>query len=111
MTRRSIRQKLILISMCTTTAALLLACVLFLCYDYVTFRDSDLQALDTLATTVGAGSAAAVSFQDPTSAREALEALAGHDNVLWARVHTIDGAEFATYARAGVAPGPAPARA
>ncbi len=109
MTRRSIRQKLILISMCTTTAALLLACVLFLCYDYVTFRDSDLQALDTLATTVGAGSAAAVSFQDPTSAREALEALAGHKNVLWARVHTLDGAEFVTYARAGVAPGPAQA--
>jgi signal transduction histidine kinase/ActR/RegA family two-component response regulator len=107
MTRRSIRQKLILVSMCTTTAALLLACVLFLRYDYVTFRDSDLKALDTLATTVGAGSAAAVSFQDEGSALEALQTLAGHANVRWARVHTIDGAVFATYARPGVVPGPA----
>ena len=59
MQRASLKRQLILISMCTTTAALLVACTLFLCYDYVTFRDSDLASLDTLATTVGAGTAAA----------------------------------------------------
>ena len=38
MSGSSLRQKLILVSMCTTTAALLLACALFLVYDYATFR-------------------------------------------------------------------------
>ena len=103
MTGRSIRQKLILISMCSTTAALVLACGLFLTYDYVAFRDSDLASLETLATTVGAGSAAALSFDDTATAEEALAALALHARVREARVYTREGALFAAYGRDGAA--------
>ncbi len=116
MTSRSIRQKLMLVSMCTTAAALLLACVLFLVYDYARFRDSDLASLETLATTVGSGAAAAVSFGDVLVAQEALDALASHANVRAARVHALDGRVFAAYSRDGaVAPSvahgaPAPGR-
>jgi signal transduction histidine kinase/CheY-like chemotaxis protein len=105
MSGSSLRQKLILVSMCTTTAALLLACALFLVYDYATFRDSDLASLDTLATTVGSGTAAAVSFGDVATAQEALDALAVHGNVLAARVYTDHGTLFAKYLRE---PRPAP---
>jgi signal transduction histidine kinase/ActR/RegA family two-component response regulator len=107
MQRASLKRQLILISMCTTTAALLVACTLFLCYDYVTFRDSDLASLDTLATTVGAGTAAAVSFGDVPTAQEALDALAGHVHVQTARVYTDQGIVFAEYRRAGAAAVPA----
>ena len=100
MTRGSIRDKLILVSMCTTAAALMLACVLFLAYDYVNFRDSEFAALDTLATTVGTGTAAALSFDDVSAAQETLDTLAEHRNVRWARVYTADGSPFAGYAGA-----------
>ena len=103
MTSRSIRQKLILVSMSTTAAALLLACALFVVYDYATFRDSDLAGLDTLATTVGGGAAAALSFGDVAVAQEALDTLAGHANVRSARVYTLDGEIFASYVRDGAA--------
>ncbi len=97
--RRSVKQKLTLVSMCATTVALVLACALFLAYDYTTFRDQELRALDTLATTIGAGSTAALSFDDPETAREALGPLAAHPSVVFARVHTADGRLFAAYAR------------
>ncbi len=108
MTSRSIRQKLILVSMGTTAAALLLASALLLVYDYATFRDSDLAALDTLATTVGGGAAAAVSFDDVAVAREALDTLAGHANVRSARIHTLDGSVFASYVKHGAVSTPDP---
>ncbi len=98
---RSIRQKLIAVSMCTTTAALLLACLLFLAYDYAAFRDLEIRALETLATTVGAGSSAAVSFGDRPTAQEALDTLAAHPNITHASVHGIDGVILARYLRAG----------
>ncbi len=94
---RSIRQKLIVVSMCTTTAALLLACLLFLAYDYAAFRDLEIRALDTLGTTVGAGSSAAVSFADRSIAQEALDTLAAHPNITHASVHTLDGTTLARY--------------
>ncbi len=99
--RRSVKQKLTLISMCATAVALLLACALFLAYDYATFRDQELRALDTLATTIGAGSTAALSFDDPETAHEALASLASHPGIVFARVHTPDGRLFAAYAPEG----------
>jgi signal transduction histidine kinase/ActR/RegA family two-component response regulator len=94
--------------MCTTTAALLLACVLFLAYDYAAFRDLDVRALQTLGTTVGAGSSVAVSFRDRSIAQEALDTLAAHPNVTHASVHDLDGVQLARYIRAGADASQAP---
>ena len=99
MTRHSIKQKLTLVSMAATTAALLLACLLFLADDYVNFRDAEVRALETLGTTIGAGSMAALSFDDAHTARESLETLSAHANVTSARVHAADGTLFAQYVR------------
>lgn len=100
MTGRSIKHKLTLVSMGTTTAALLLACLLFLAYDFVTFRHLEIRALETLGTTIGAGSTAALTFADPATAREALAPLASYPNVTYAGVHDVDGELFAEYVRA-----------
>jgi signal transduction histidine kinase/CheY-like chemotaxis protein len=111
MKRRSIKQTLTLVSMGATTAALLLACTLFLAYDYTTFRDEELRGLATLGTTIGAGSMAALSFDDPDTAREALQALKAHGNVMAGRVHGADGTVFARYDHPSTPGGPAGADA
>jgi signal transduction histidine kinase/ActR/RegA family two-component response regulator len=110
MKRRSIKQTLTLVSMGATTAALALACTLFLAYDYTTFRDEELRSLETLATTIGAGSTAALSFDDTDAARESLQTLTAHGNVIAARLHRADGAVFVQFDR-GPVPTPAPAPA
>ena len=99
MSRRSIKQKLILISMCTTTAALLLASGLFMAYDYVTFRAQDVRALTTLATTIGDGSGASITFDDVAAAEGTLATLTGHPNVTRAYLYRPDGTLFARYVR------------
>ncbi|MGI8673418.1 MAG: ATP-binding protein, partial [Luteitalea sp.] len=96
---RSIKQKLILISMCTTTAALLLASALFMTYDYVTFREQDLRALGTLATTIGDGSGASITFDDVGAAESTLATLTAHRNVTRAYLYRPDGKLFARYVR------------
>lgn len=114
MQRASLRRKLIAVSMGTTTVALLVACALLIAYDAVTFHASQIAALETLADTVASGSAGAISFDDPPTAREALEALAAHHTVQTARIHTSDGHLFVAYDAPGVTPdrsawsGPAP---
>ena len=93
----SLRQKLIAVSMGTTTVALVLACALLISYDAVTYHASEAAALETLADTVAAGSAGAVSFEDEVSAREALATLAAHAAVRAARIHLPDGRPFVAY--------------
>ena len=92
---RSIRQKLILVSMGTTMSALLLACALLLAYDYGAFRQAHVESLQTLAGTVASGSGAALAFDDQPSAREALGVLRSHRDVRGARLHALDGTLFA----------------
>jgi signal transduction histidine kinase/CheY-like chemotaxis protein len=95
----TIKRKLTLISMGTTAAALLLACATFLAYDYVSFRELQIQNLRTLANMIGAGSTAALSFDDRESGAEALVALAAYQNITRATVRRPDGGTFAAYAR------------
>ena len=102
--RLSIRGKLIAVSMCTTNVALLVAGAAFIANEYVISRDRVIARLDTLAGMVGGASIAAMSFDDPASARETLATLAVQAAVTRAGLLTPDGRTFAGYARAGTAP-------
>jgi two-component system sensor histidine kinase/response regulator len=101
MKQSSIRQKLTVISMSTTIVALLLASSTFMAFDYTSFRDQQVTALTTLADMMGAGTTAALSFNDRKSAGETLATLAAHGNVTRALVMLGDGKPFASYERDG----------
>ena len=73
--RLSIRQKLMFITMATSVAALLLAAVAFLIFEYFTFRATLQRDLATLAVITGDQSSAALRFKDKDGAREILKRL------------------------------------
>ena len=99
----SIRWKVIHMIMFTMTVALLAACAAFMTYDYVAFRDLQIEDSQTLADMLGTGSTAALSFDDADAERKTLLSLATKRDVTQARVFAADGREFAAYRRAGVA--------
>lgn len=95
----SIRQKLQLIVMATSTAALLVASVVFALFDRSTFLRGKTQDLTVAARMVGSNSTAALSFGDAKSAGEILSALQAKQNVINACIYRKDGLVFASYSR------------
>ena len=95
----SIRQKLQIIVMVTSAAALLVASFVFTLYDRSTFLRAKTQDLSATAKMVGSNSTAALSFGDAKSAREVLSALQAKPNVINARIYNKDGGLFASYSR------------
>ena len=95
MTHLSIRLKLIVISMSTTAVALLLACFTLLIVDYTSFREQQIAQLRTLGEMMGAGSTAAISFNDAKTASEALATLSAHRAVTRALIVAPNGRLFA----------------
>ena len=108
----SIKRKLTLIILLTSSIALLAACVAFITYEVVSFRESVKNQLVTLAEVIGANCTAALTFQDPRSAGEALGALRAQPHILKACIYKLDGAVFAAYRRsdqlASAPPAPRP---
>jgi two-component system, sensor histidine kinase and response regulator len=97
----SIKWKLISLSMCTTTVALLLACLAFMAYDYTAFQDQQITRLESLADMIGGASTAALSFNDATSAKEVLGTLTAQPALTRAQLIAPSGQVFAAYHRAG----------
>jgi signal transduction histidine kinase/CheY-like chemotaxis protein len=95
----SIKQKLQLIIMITVGAALLLACVAVLAYDYAVVRDSMRNDLDVLADIFGYNSTAALSFGDRKATEEILSGLKAKRHIVRACIYTSDGQLFAAYQR------------
>ena len=71
----SIKWKQTSIIMMTSTAALLLACVVFVAYGLSTFRDALVREVSTLAGVIGENSKAALIFDDQAAAEKTLAAL------------------------------------
>ena len=94
----SVNAKLAVLSIVATGSALAIACVVFVAYDYVTFRDGMARKLTAEATIVGANSASALVFRDPEAARTTLEALRAERYVTAAGVYNSDGSLFAALA-------------
>ena len=95
----SVSQKLTWMNMLVSGAALLLACIAFISYDMVTFRETMVRNLSTQAQIIGSNTVAALAFNDPQSAETTLSALRAAHNVLSAEIYTPDGRLFAAYSR------------
>ena len=106
----SIKRKLMLITMSTSTVALLLASVGFVVFDLVAFRNQMSDDLMTQAEIVGANSMAALAFSDGPAAREILSALKARESIVAAALYAPDGALLADYRRVGSSAGAVPTR-
>jgi len=109
----SIRRKLTIIVLGTSSAALLFACVAFIFYDHYTFTDRMVRDLEVVADGVGAMSGAALNFEVPESGRDILLALRVYPHIAEACIFDRNGKLFARYVRKGElarqVPVPAPA--
>jgi len=95
----SIRRKLILIKMLTSSLALLLSSASFLIYDLISFRHLLTQDLTTQAEIIGYNSAAAMAFKDEPAATATLSALKVKGDIVAAVLYNPDGKMFAQYFR------------
>jgi signal transduction histidine kinase len=94
---RSVRHKLLIVVMATTSAALLTAAVAMLVYDLRTYQQSWVDDLTTQGDILGKASAPALAFDDPKTARESMELLKARPQILAAAIYTARGAIFASY--------------
>jgi signal transduction histidine kinase/CheY-like chemotaxis protein len=106
----SIKRKLTLITMLTSSAALVLSALSFLVYDLVSFRHLLIQDLLTQAEIIGYNSAGAMEFKDVPAATATLAALTAKEDVVTAVLYTRDGKAFAFYSRGKEIPRALPAR-
>ena len=90
----SIKRKLNLITMLTSSVALILACTVFLAYDRYTYKQSVHRELETLADVVAASTGSALASATPG---DALATLKTQSNVLSAAVISPDGHILASY--------------
>src|SRR6267143_6650229 len=98
----SITKKLTRMNMLVSGAALLIACVAFVAYDLVTFRQAMVYNLSIQAQMAGSNSVSPLLFNDPQAAENTLSALTAASNVISAGIYTLDGRPFATYWRDGL---------
>jgi signal transduction histidine kinase/CheY-like chemotaxis protein len=95
----SIKRKLTLITMLTSSIALILSSVSFLIYDLVSFRHLLSQDLITQAQIIGYNSAGAMEFKDEPAATATLSALTAKEDIVTAALYKPDGKIFAHYSR------------
>lgn len=93
----SIKRKLTLIIMLTSSVALLLTATFLVVNDLVTTRRAMVNDLRALAQIVGMNCTAALTFDDQKSAQETLAALRAKPRIVSAAVYTKDGRVFAGY--------------
>src|SRR6185436_14173617 len=93
----SIRRKLNVIVMITTTAALLLAFTAFVTYDTVAARKKLVRDLSMMSEIVANNTTAGLTFRDPTYAKEALSVYKMNPHVLHAEIYDSSANLFAEY--------------
>src|SRR5262245_38762346 len=98
----SLKRKLMVIIMLTSSVALLLACAAFVANERAEFRRDMVDDLAVKAELFAEQSTAALSFKDPKAATEILHKLAAQKHILAACIYKSDGSVFAKYQRADV---------
>ena len=93
----SLRGKIMLVTMVSSIAALLLTGTSLIGYDRVSFQASLTRHSSVLVDVVALHSAASLAFQDPAAAVEVLEALRAEPAVECAFIYDRDGRVFAIY--------------
>lgn len=97
--KQSIKRKMVLIIMLTSSIALLLAGAAFVVYELISFREDMKDNLLSMASMVGETSSAALDFKDPDTAGEILQALGQEPHIMAACLYGNDGKPLATYSR------------
>src|SRR5262245_37442394 len=95
----SIKWKLILMTMLTSSMALFFSSASFLIYDLMSFRHLLTQDLTTQAEIIGYNSAAAIAFNDEPAASATLSALTAKNDIVGAGLYRPNGRLFARYFR------------
>jgi signal transduction histidine kinase/ActR/RegA family two-component response regulator len=95
----SIKRKLTLMTMLTSSIALVLSAASFLIYDLVSFRQQLTRDLMTQAEIISYNGSAAMAFNDERSANVVLAGLKAKDDVVSAVLFDADGKIFVSYFR------------
>ena len=106
-----IQRKLLLITLATTVASLVLVMAGIGAYEVATYRDRLAREMTEESSFIAANSAPTLAFDDAQTAQEILDTLRGSPAVAAAALYTMDGRMFASYVRPGqrsVAPPPSP---
>src|SRR5881394_654731 len=104
----SLKRKLMVIIMLTSSVALLLACAAFVTYEREEFRRDMVDDLTVKAELFAEQSTAALSFKDPKTATDILHKLVAQKHIVTACIYGSDGRVFAKYQRADVQEGFSP---
>ncbi len=99
----SIKAKLIIITMVTSSVALILLSTSYLGYDLISFRHLLGEDLATQAEIIGYNSATAMAFKDAPTATVTLSALKAKEDIVAAVLYSPNGKIFAKYVRSNVA--------
>jgi signal transduction histidine kinase/CheY-like chemotaxis protein/HPt (histidine-containing phosphotransfer) domain-containing protein len=105
---RTLKLKLLAMSVVSTGAALLAVCGVLGWYDYQTFRKAMVTQAQTVAHIVAHNSIAALSFTDSSDAAQTLESLRSEPHIVAACVYDHSGKSLASYFRDAVVPLPRP---
>jgi len=98
----SIKTKLRLATLVTSSAALLLACAALFAFEVIHFRQMAGRDLESVAEMVSSTTSAAVVFHQVNEAEEILDALRSRPYVITAAIYLADGSLFAGYSMPGV---------
>jgi len=98
----SIQHKLTFVIVCTNLIGLCLACLSFEFYERTSFRSAMTRQLSALADTLGANTAASLTFNDRKSAQDMLGALRAERHIVAACLYDSRGMVFAEYRREGI---------
>lgn len=111
-----IRRKLMALLLFTSGAVLILTCIAFVSYEFVSFRAAAVRNLNTVGRVIAANSTAPLAFDNQADAADVLTALKGEPQIVAAALYDAGGKLFAQYlsgSRPGsaaeappVAPGP-----
>ena len=106
---RPIRRTLMRVILLTCGAVMVITSGAFFAYQYLTIRQLTLRNLEILGKAIAANSTAALAFDNPDDAREALSAFKAQPHVRAARLYLNDGRLIASYPDgAGELPAAAP---
>ena len=98
-----IRKQLIRMVLLTSGAVLLLTTASLFAYDFVTFRQSSRQQLDTLGKAIAANSTAALAFDNRDDAESVLAAFEADRHIVAAALYDMNGVVFAQYPKGAAA--------
>ena len=98
----SMQDKLVAVTVVTSTVAVILACGVFIANDRVRFRHEMKENLSVLAQVIGQNCTAALVFKDPQGAEDLLASLKAQVHVMTAAVYDTAGNRFASYTREGL---------